>query len=157
LALGARLGRLKAAPTPGSLECALALAKALGPGWGSRLDAGGMPPLARLCLSAGFVEPWMEALAAAGACPLAFDGQGLGLLEAAALLRPQEGLGLAKWALERGADASRACPRGALPHERAFRLGALELAEFLRSRHESVALGLEALGAEEGSSGRGRL
>ena len=144
LALGATRDAL------GSVDCALALAPALGRGWGAVLDSRGEPPLARLCLSAGFEPSWMDQLARAGADPLARGADGGGLLEVACRLPEAQGLALARWALGRGADPSRGCWRHVLPEERARKAGRFELAELLRSWREKAQLEGEA---GEGSGG----
>lgn len=151
LALGARPGRQVfggAQVGPGHYECAALLARAGSPGWGSRPDARGLPPLARLCASTGRFEiEWMEGLALLGADPLAAGSQGWSLLRVAAEGGSETAAtALARWALARGADPRDRCASGVLPERAAAAAGFFELEALLRSERERRELAGEGEG-----------
>lgn len=160
VALGARPGRQTVGGSrvgPGHISCALRLVREMPMGWGARLDARGLPPLARLYRSiARFEASWMDRLANEGADPMALDREGWSLLRHAAEVGHQERcrMNLARWAIERGARAGQACLRGVLPEQAALASGHFELAEFLRSSRESSELSKEARGGSEGAGGK---
>jgi ankyrin repeat protein len=162
LALGARPGRQSVGGSrvgPSHISCALSLVHELPKDWGWRLDARGLPPLARLYRSiARFELSWMDRLASEGADPRAVDREGWSLLRHAAEAGDQERcrMNLARWAIEHGASAAVACIHGILPEQAAQSSGHYELAEFLRSSRERSELGKDDRG-EKGRSGGKRL